>query len=78
MARCDPCLSGSHDECNHSLVRACDCLVCREPVRDDGDAVRLARGGYVHVECTTYRMRHHARRPLRRGSRNGHEDFTGE
>ena len=28
MARCDPCLSGSHDECNHSVIRACDCLVC--------------------------------------------------
>ena len=55
-----------------------DCLVCCEPVRDDGDAVRLARGGYVHFECTTYRMRRQARRPARRASRNGYDDFTGE
>ncbi|TML83970.1 MAG: hypothetical protein E6G07_00510 [Actinobacteria bacterium] len=55
-----------------------DCLVCREPVRDDGEAVRLSGGGYVHLDCTTYRMRQRARRPLRRASRNGYREFTGE
>jgi hypothetical protein len=54
------------------------CLVCGDAVRDDDDAVRLSRGGYVHHECTTYRMRQRARRPLRRASRNGHDEFTGE
>jgi len=33
------------------------CLVCRDAVRDAGDAVRLSGGGYVHHECATYRMR---------------------
>jgi hypothetical protein len=55
-----------------------DCLVCREPVRDDGESVRLSGGGYVHLDCTTYRMRQRARRPLRRASRNGYREFTGE
>jgi len=55
-----------------------DCLVCREPVRDDVEAVRLSRGGYVHVDCTTYRMRQRARRPARRVSRNRYREFTGE
>jgi hypothetical protein len=54
------------------------CLVCGETVHDDGEAVRLSGGGYVHLACTTYRMRQRARRPLRRRSRDGHGEFTGE
>jgi hypothetical protein len=54
------------------------CLVCRDRVRDDDEAVRLSGGGYVHQECTTYRMRQRARRPSVRSSRNGHDEFTGE
>jgi hypothetical protein len=54
------------------------CLVCREPVRDDGEAVRLSGGGYVHAECTTYRMRQRGHRPLRRASRNVYDELTGE
>jgi hypothetical protein len=33
------------------------CLVCRSAVRDDGGAVRVPGGGYVHHDCATYRMR---------------------
>jgi len=54
------------------------CLVCRDAVRDDGEAVRLSGGGYVHRECTTYRMRQRDGRRPRRPSRNGHLEFTGE
>jgi hypothetical protein len=54
------------------------CLVCREAVRDAGEAVRLSGGGYVHHECATYRMRQRLGRPLRPASRNGHDAFTGE
>ena len=54
------------------------CLVCRSAVRDDGGAVRVPGGGYVHHDCTTYRMRQRGGQALRlvRGGR--HEAFTGE
>jgi hypothetical protein len=54
------------------------CLVCRDAVRDAGEAVRLSGGGYVHHECATYRMRQRGGRPLRPAARNGHQVFTGE
>jgi hypothetical protein len=54
------------------------CLVCRSEVRDDGGAVRVPGGGYVHHECTTYRMRQRGGRPLRAATRSGHDRFTGE
>ena len=54
------------------------CLVCRDAIRHDGEAVRLSGGGYVHHECATYRMRQRFGRPLRPVSRHGHDDFTGE
>ena len=57
-----------------------DCLVCTRAVRDDGRGVRLARGGYVHRDCATYRMRRSGTRPVvvARRSRNDHTGFTGE
>jgi hypothetical protein len=54
------------------------CLVCRDAVRDPGEAVRLSGGGYVHHECAPYRMRQRFGRPLRPAPRNGHQVFTGE
>ena len=54
------------------------CLVCRSAVRDDGGAVRVPGGGYVHHDCTTYRMRQRGGRPLRAVARGGHDRFTGE
>ena len=54
------------------------CLVCRDAVRDRGDALRLSGGGYVHHDCATYRMRQRIGRPLRANSPNGHHEFTGE
>ena len=45
------------------------CLVCSRAVRQDHDRMRLRGGGYVHLECATYRMRRHDGRPAPRGSR---------
>ena len=54
------------------------CLVCRSAVRDDGGAVRVPGGGYVHHDCTTYRMRQRGGGPLRAIAGGGHDRFTGE
>ena len=56
------------------------CLVCHGSVRDDGRGVRLARGGYVHRDCATYRMRRNGVRPVLVAgrSRHDHAEFTGE
>jgi hypothetical protein len=54
------------------------CLVCHGSVRDDGGAVRVPGGGYVHHDCTTYRMRQRGGRSLRAPFPSRHSTFTGE
>jgi hypothetical protein len=54
------------------------CLVCHDAVRDDGGAVRVPGGGYVHHDCTTYRMRQRGGRPLHAVVGGGRDRFTGE
>ncbi|HKP90346.1 MAG TPA: hypothetical protein VJT75_10270 [Thermoleophilaceae bacterium] len=54
------------------------CLVCHSAVRDDGGAVGVPGGGYVHHDCTTYRMRQRGGRPLRAAAGGRHDRFTGE
>ena len=54
------------------------CLVCHGKVRDNGGAVRVPGGGFVHHGCTTYRMRRRGGHALRPASRRGRDKFTGE
>jgi hypothetical protein len=54
------------------------CLVCHAAVRDDGGAVRVPGGGYVHHGCTTYRMRQRGGHPLRAPFPSRRDRFTGE
>ena len=52
--------------------------MCHDAVRDDGGAVRVPGGGYVHHDCTTYRMRRRGGHPLRAPFPSRHDGFTGE